>query len=237
MPGGTVYSKDVVLKIFDELLKKFPDVLYNNSCINNTNKMYDTEIYLSEYFSELLFERIDFLEGIKPIDRNKAYKKNLVTVNKHLKGKGENNFAKSLIGEQLPHIGIVMDYQIPISESRGEGVGRIDLLSYNKTTKKCHLIELKYRISKNTLLRAGLEIYTYFKQVNHEKLLEEFRHHRNLPLKNLKLVPTILLYEGSNPAKEAEEMKQGKRPKIKQLFEALGIEVYTFNFKVESMLN
>ena len=62
------------------------------------------------------------------------------------------------------------DYQIPLNDERKDKLGDVDLVSYNEKTKTLFLIELKYKRNKETLLRASLEIFTYYKSADIDKL-------------------------------------------------------------------
>lgn len=61
--------------------------------------------------------------------------------------------------KEFPFIGKVLDYQVPLYEKEKYGLRAIDLVSYNEDI--LWLIELKLCNSKETLLRALLEIESY----------------------------------------------------------------------------
>lgn len=81
--------------------------------------------------------------------------------------RNEEIFAKRITGLTLPELGLILDYQIPLKDTLADkGLGKIDLISFNENTKTLFLIELKYEGNDETLLRASLESYTYFKLVD-----------------------------------------------------------------------
>jgi hypothetical protein len=90
--------------------------------------------------------------------------------------KSEELFAKSLYGYKFDDLGEIIDYQMPIYDKK---YGAIDLLAYNDDGV-LSLIELKREYNTETMLRAILEICTYFLQIDIEKLKNEptssFRH-------------------------------------------------------------
>ena len=86
----------------------------------------------------------------------------------------EEWLAKSLLLENFEHIGEIIDFQVPIKEKDTDSAGKVDLLAYNKQTKRLSLIELKRETNEETMLRAILEISIYFCQINRETLKEDF---------------------------------------------------------------
>lgn len=119
------------------------------------------------------------------------------------------------------HIGKIVDYQTPLKKAQSDkGIGKIDLLSYNGSTKTLYLLELKRAKSKERLLRAALEIYTYYKLLVKDKIIAELSK-KQMDVKNIK--PAVLLFEGS-PAYN-EYVKQESHKTI-ELMEKLDVGFY-----------
>ena len=117
-----------------------------------------------------------------------------------------------------------------------ERLNTIDLLTYQDHKERMHIVELKYGDNKETLLRAVLECYTYFKTVNLEILIADyineytsrvFEFDESTNSSNIKIVPTVLLSKSCNAYKELKEMEKGLRPNLKELVDKLGVEIYT----------
>jgi hypothetical protein len=148
----------------------------------------------------------------------------------------EEMFAKRITGLRLPEIGIVLDYQVPLKNtSKDIGLGKIDMISFNEETDTLHLIELKYEKNNETLLRAILESYTYYKRIDQNKMKDDYvidykfknrkAFNETNPVK-IKVVPSVLVTSGCKPFKELQDMVIGKRPNLKALSLALGVKVY-----------
>ena len=71
-------------------------------------------------------------------------------------------------------LGEILDYQVPLKDKKNTKAGKIDLISYNENENKLYLIELKNDFSKESLLRCALEIITYSKQIDIERLKKDF---------------------------------------------------------------
>lgn len=84
-----------------------------------------------------------------------------------------------MFGNTCPGLGKVLDYQIPLKDKQDDKACKMDLMSFKEDENTLYILELKVP-KKNTgeetetLLRSVLEIYTYSKQVDQEKLLNDF---------------------------------------------------------------
>ena len=117
----------------------------------------------------------------------------------------------------------IMDYQIPLKSVQSDrGVGKIDLVATDPPKKEVYLLELKKDSSTETLLRCILEIYTYWCQLNHEKFIKDFAEAEKLETnQGLTIIPAILIFKGSLPYNEYEELNKGNRPELAKLIGAL----------------
>ncbi|MDR2561500.1 MAG: hypothetical protein LBC63_07000 [Holophagales bacterium] len=85
--------------------------------------------------------------------------------------------AKRFHNETFTGFGRIIDFETPLKgKDTDKGVGDIDLLAYNEDKNHPVLTLLEYKIKNTheTLLRCVLEVYTYLKQVNKERLAEDF---------------------------------------------------------------
>jgi hypothetical protein len=235
MPKGKSYSEMETSDMINNELNHNPETLYKAGCIKWKGKTKDTDKCYTEIISSVLLQNLEWLNQIPQIDRSRKYKIEKESYNKKNTSRGEENFVKGIMFEKLNIIGEIKGLQIPIKNVLDDKAGKIDMLSYNHDNKTIFLIEFKYKNNLETLLRAVLEIFTYYKQINQEKLLNEFKNHGNTKTSNLKLKPIVLLYDNCNAAIEAKEMKDGKRPNLKELIEKLGIEVFILDYSVEKI--
>ncbi len=122
----------------------------------------------------------------------------------------------------------VLDYQVPLMEHKDEydpgdkpkGRGNIDLLL--KLDGVLYLTELKWKICpKESLLRAVLEIETYYRMVN-EKLLKTQYGCDGLPLKK-----AILLHESDGCRPYQEWLKKEDYSHVHQLMSDWDIHMLT----------
>lgn len=97
-----------------------------------------------------------------------------------------------MYGKNYENLGKIIDFQVPIKNTRNNLAGKIDLISFSESNGILYLLEFKKPDSKETLLRCILEAYTYYKQVNCSKLLKDF----GLPVDS-KIIPAALIYKRS----------------------------------------
>ena len=232
--------------IIIELMGKLGDInnLYNAECVVRKGKTNITKEFYTEIIAHELLRNLTKFENIKPITRTKTYcRENHFNIefNYNESNRNEEIFAKRITGLSLKEIGMILDYQIPLKGSRNDkGIGKIDLISFNKENNNLHLIELKYKNNNETLLRAVLEAYTYYKIVDKDKLINDHFSSKFILSKallksnigDINVIPTVLLVPDCNPSKELTEMEFGERPKLKALSLAFGIEFYTLDLDI-----
>lgn len=114
-----------------------------------------------------------------------------------------------------------LHYETPIGEDE---LGAIDLIY--KDNNYINLIELKSGKSPETLLRAILEIYTYYKKINKEKFYSDFNLNSSL---KFRLV--LLLEETTISAQEANKLNIYNELSnlIKLIQMECPVKIYTFN--------
>jgi len=209
------------IKIFECALKNAKN-LYNSRCINWKGKTLDSKEYYTEVISRELLkeEKLVLLEKIEQINRVNY---NVNTHDGQHNGdtnRAEENFAMKLKGKKLEKLGFVIEYQVPLKEKSSDDAGKIDLIT--SANESIYIVELKYIGNKETLLRAILEIWTYYKQLNKVNFLNSFKLLKQNKTEDIR--KAVLLSAGCNAYNEAKELS--KRPELKQLAKALYVDIF-----------
>lgn len=209
----------------ERLEKALVDInsFYNASCLTWGGKTSE-----GFYYSEAIAENLlrlgikNRLSQISPIQR-KNYKVDHDGVTQRRTSRYEEICAKALYKRDLPYIGRIIDYQVPLKALQADKAGKIDLISYRDNPKNDALIiELKFKGNKETLLRAALEISTYYHMLSHENFLasyDEFTGFKPLDIKK-----ALLLGEGTRSYDDARDLD--RFPNAKRLLQELEMELY-----------
>jgi hypothetical protein len=148
----------------------------------------------------------------------------LASEKKGLAEKNENYLAQNLYGLIFDEIGEIIDFQIPIADG---SFGGVDLLGYNENGGDgvLSLIELKREDSTETILRAILEICTYFLQIETEKLKKELKEKKGFDVKKVRKV--VLVFKGN------DQLERFKKPGciVRELAEKLKVDVLALEKK------
>lgn len=240
---------------FTEAIKNV-DTLYNAGCINWKG---NTKVEKSKPYSEVISEELlrlyndkdKPLEKIKKIDRKKSYccshKNDKPNDYKSISDLSEKELAKCLCNKNIPGLGYIFDYQIPLNDVRSDNAGEIDLISISNNGKTIFLIELKHPTADDTLLRCGLEIHTYYQQLNREKFIKDINEaypkclgktNQEIAkkLKDFKgdIKKAIFIFERTHAAKMKKESEYSK---TRKLMNTLGIKTFVFSTKeIESII-
>ena len=135
----------------------------------------------------------------------------------HKKPLTEKWLAKSMLKNQYKYIGEIIDYEIPINEKDSDGAGKIDLLAYNRNTNSIFIIELKKENSTETILRAILEICTYYYQIDRDQLIKEYA---DPVFSDTKVKKVVLVFKGS-----LQHEQFNKSESIQKLAKKLNIDI------------
>ena len=95
--------------------------LYNSKCVNWTGKTSDTNQPYSEVIANILLRHLNLFDTIQPISRSSTYcRENHCNVEMDIcnSNRNEEIFAKRLTGLSLDELGYVMDYQVPLKDTR-----------------------------------------------------------------------------------------------------------------------
>jgi hypothetical protein len=210
--------------------------LYKDSIVNYTGITSDTNELYTEVISEVILKNLDIYNNLTISRKTSYYKQTHSKISiKPNSNRLEENIAKRLVGIEIGVLGKVLDFQIPLKDSKlNKGLGKIDLLSFNNRTNTFYLIEFKYNTNKETLLRASLEIYTYYKSIDQGKLVSDFlQNHpyldslKNTPVNTFKIKPIVLLTKETNANKELQDLDN--RPKLKKLLKQLDLSFFSIN--------
>lgn len=221
------YSRQETLSRLETIKEEGKGIssLYQKNFVNwsGTSMDKNNPEYYSEIISEWLLKNIDILVGnnIRQVSREnyKVFHPEL-DENAPKTNREEERIAKELHKEKFyKELGEIFDYQVPLKKTQKDtGVGKIDLVAFNKGENNVYLLELKRRDNTETLLRCVLEIYTYWKQLNEVNFKKSFDF---LP-EDAKVIPAILIF------KDSEQYKQYKsdHPNTRKLMKELGIQTF-----------
>ncbi len=229
------YSKQETIKMVMESIKE-PKWIYKGGFINYRGKTSDSREYYTEVTAKELLNNniLGLLQSIHEIVRASGYRTNshdgVVSTgiapgssNRIEERYALNMYNKSKDGINFDEIGTIIDYQIPLKNSKADlGLGKIDLIS--KTQDYIWLHELKIGKNKETLLRCVLEIATYYQLLSKSTFINSYSEFKGYTVDKIK--KGILIQKGSSQAEELEEMKSGKREHLYDLMKILDVEAF-----------
>ncbi len=217
-------SKERIISLLD--LGSTFENFYNLRVLNYKGRVKESGVFYSEVIAEELLQRDigKLLENIEKITRTKSYFVHEKKIAVRKKNRVEGDFAKKLFNgkKTLGNLGKVIECQVPLKDTSKSKAGKIDLISRN-SKGDLYLIELKYGTNKETLLRAVLEIVTYYHRLNRAKLIEDFS--RKFKELSGKVRKAVLLGEDTQAYREAKSLSE--RPNLKRLIDELGVEIFS----------
>lgn len=216
------YSKRDMENTLEEN-RKSGEPLYKQNFINYLDVLTDDENRpCIDFIAEKILKDKDSYLNIKEIVRESSYDSshNGVTDNDKSPHHAEVLIAKRLFNKEFSKtVGKIIDYEVPLKDTNEDkGVGKIDLLAFNKETSTLSIIELKKEDSSETLLRCILEIESYSRYVSEDKLKNDFN------CSSSSLVKAILIFDKSEPMKPFNDRDKYKY--IFKLLDELDIKVY-----------
>ena len=180
-----------------------------------------------------LLKQVENLYAIKKITRQNSYDAGHTgETNSRAETLTEKLLAIALFNskKEYEHIGKIFDYEVPLKDSNEDkGVGKIDLVAKNDNIVT--LLELKVENSKETLLRCVLEVFTYWKILDHEKFLQDFKLSQDTIIKK-----AVLVFENSTACSQYKDKKNSVNTLA--LMEKLDVELFVLknidedNYKV-----
>ena len=223
----TSYEIDIE---FEKLIQS-PDKLYSNKTINIAGKVLSTDIYCTEYIAQKLLHTDNYmrLDKIEINTRESSYVPHAGTKPRPLTktNRVEDQQARNWYIEKYenPDIGITVEYQVPLKNTKHDKIGKIDLI-FSKNDQ-IFLTEFKYGNNKETALRAILEIETYFRIIDKNKFCIDINHatNNNIFYKIENINKAVLVGKNTRAYKEFQEMDLGLRPFLSKLVEGFQIKI------------
>lgn len=224
------YSREKIYELCEKwLVAKKAKGFYDANYKRWAGKTTEGNEYESDVVAEFVLKNIKSFQDIEPLERLKSYDANHDGSTENDKSnRTEERIALAMFnhckeGEYFDCIGKVIDYQTPLTYGH---VPALDLLSINEGT--LYLLELKQMNNKENLLRCVLEIYTYMKQLDIEKLINDFDKKISGSINNIVAAP--LVYRDKRQIEEFHEMlDEDTRPNLKRLMKELNItEVFVY---------
>lgn len=220
------YSLKETIERLDHALKNTA-TLYKLGCLNwkgNTKEGLAYSEVIAEYLLKLRIK--EALSQISPIKRSK-YTVEHDGIIRNDSNRYEEKFAIGVLNTNLPFLGKIINYQVPLKAQQSDKAGKIDLIAYRKNPKNDALIiELKFKDNKETLLRAALEISTYYHMLSHEKFLSSYKEFNGLKPRDIK--KALLLGEDTQSYDDAKHIESF--PNVKRLMQEIELELYGLHF-------
>lgn len=217
---GTTYTKaEILTKVNEWLTPQKILMLYAQDFVNYTGITADTKEKYTEVIAEHLLDRLSAFEKIEKITRRSSY--NTGHEPKEIdpsSPRTEEQIARSMLGHTCDYIGKIIDYQTPLKNVQSDDAGKIDLLSWNEAEECAYILEFKAQDSLETLLRCVLEIDTYSRIVDSEKLLIDFKL-----LSGTVVRKAALVYRHSRIRTHFHGIN------VKKLMKALGVDLFVLN--------
>ena len=243
------YSEIEIRQEVQKLLNKDLPFFYKENILNYRGKTTDQGTPYSEVIAD---ELINNYEQLSQLGKGVRIRETKSFCMGH---KGEpnvdarkNKFGKITFSEKLLAIalfnsnvtfkfGKIRDYQVPLKEIRNDKYGEIDLVALDGSAIK--LIELKINgKSEETLLRALLEVYTYYKMLKGslDKFIQDYKLASQ---KGLYFQPCIITDSGALSGQTLNNLKD--YPCTIKLIDAMKnetgipIEFYTYEYPAQNI--
>ena len=219
------YTKAETLSMAEEAVKSI-DTFYKQNLVKYTGTAFHENEFYTEIIAAFLLERLELFECIPAIHRKSSYR---VTGHDGVAQNPNSNQKEAHLAYDLfrkgdvPGLGRVLDYQVPLKDIQKNRAGKIDLVADDGSF--FYLLELKRESNKETLLRCVLEILTYWYTVDQPKLLKDFLGSGV----QRTVVPAVLLPEGCTAYRELTELRAGKRPNLAKLMETKGVQAFVLD--------
>jgi hypothetical protein len=152
----------------------------------------------TEWVSGWLAERVDEISTLPHGLREQGFRQNSHNGQARLKAGTEHRLTEDRIFRavfnlgEMPLMGRVLDYQVPLKKSQDAKHGKVDLLC--GTTDRLFCVEAKRPESRESILKAVLEAFVYTSLVANRRAT--FALEYELP-GHLLLTPAVLIFEGA----------------------------------------
>ena len=188
------------------------------------------------------------LKNIKKSRRESSYILNRAKINSNKdSNRCEEHIVSDLFIKQReshaedPIFGNLIEYQVPLSNEDSDNAGKIDFIHLQNGV--LYLNEIKAPTSQESLMKAILEIQTYYQIVDHEKLLEDIIEARkdlqkvgNPPIEvgnfPIEIKKCITIFNGT---RAYQQYKGDENSPIKQLLKVFDIRVIVLHQNGETL--
>ena len=218
-----IYTSEEIRVMCDDTVREGIETFYRKK---RGKKNVTTHISSSNDVAKYLLERPDLWERITPITRKRTYNRKRDVKPTDVK---EARLAMSMFASSnkknhgYKALGKVITHQIPIRGARKDPkVGCIDLMSLSNNKDALYLVELKTYVSEESLLHCVLQIYTYFRLIDQEKLKKDFKIPSDTDSDTkVNIVPVVAIFKGSL----AHTHLDGRFPKVLELIRELKVKI------------
>lgn len=197
--------------------------LYTSSCVNWKGNATENLSYSEKISGQLLkYDIKERLSRIPAIQRKNYNIEHDGIIRNHGSNRHEEKFAIALHNKDRPFIGKIINYQVPLKARQTDKAGKIDLIAFREDPNNAVIVELKFKDNAETLLRAVLEIVTYYHQLSHKNFIDSYNVFAGLQPQEIK--KAFLLGEGTQSYNDAMHLE--RFPNLSELMKELQIEVF-----------
>lgn len=215
------YSQQDTIERLEDALKDI-GTLYKAGCLNwkgNTKEGLTYSEVIAEHLLKLRVKKA--LSRISPIKRE-DYNVEHDGIIRNDSNRHEDKFAIGVLNKDLSFLGRIINYQVPLKKRQSDKVGKIDLIAYRENPNDALIVELKFKDNKETLLRAALEISTYYHILFHENFIAYYEKVKGLKPRNIR--KALLLGEDTQSYKDARNLENLSN--VRRLLQDLELEIY-----------
>ncbi len=206
-----------------ECIKNRKAFLYKVDALTTHHYTNDAIDYILENEIELVNGEYQ-LKDAKKITRIKSYNP------KHDKSEEMQNegefmcsekwLVKNMFSGKIDHddiFGELIEYEVPLKNKRSDGTGDIDFIS--RKNGKLWMVEIKNYDSEEAILKAILEIQSYYQIVDKEKLISDYKEDYNL-VADIEIEKVVAIFDRTEASRQYMESK-----KVKELIKMFNIKV------------
>lgn len=189
------YTKETILDQIAAIFKSGDlNRLYQEKFLNRSGNTIDGSEYqetYAQYISERLIDgRLPMISLCNVKEYCKHERKEKQSPNKNEEDVQREFYKRERVLDEK--YGIPIWYELPtIAHGIGKG---IDLVYYNKETFELNIFELKYN-SDESLLRAVLEIQTYYQRVNWYKAVKDLKAKERIDTNYISKINKYVLFD------------------------------------------
>lgn len=188
--GNTLMEAGFTSLVLDTIENNI-NSLHNQHFVNRRTTTGDTKEAFSQVLAKILLENLEKLEEISIINKKTPYdiKESDLKIG-WIYSDEKKDILKDMYNKNYNTMGKVLEYQMPIEDNTLNSKN-LDLLTLND--ENLYLIEYKLIDTKDTLIKGILDIFTFYKNIDINRLLSDF----NIP-KDISIHPTLLIHKNSN---------------------------------------